>query len=333
MKTVRFQPTSSPKPRFTPGKRHRSQSLRAPAFLVGFATFLLSMPASALVTFDLHYQGLDEIDLGDVPAGGEITLDLDIYYDGGPLDLHGIGASVFFDPARADFLGGTRNTDVILGETIAVGDTSIVAGGLPSVWDPLILGLAHHPGSDLWPINQVSTVSAISLDPAPRGTETLASHSLTFSVHDIVTFDVTFGQGDALVLRDLLGQVTVCGRGGSGADITTGECIDEGLVEFDGFRITSNGVAAPTPVPIFDTEPDPDDTDVPDDTGDTTPPDDTLDRTPPDDSTYWDLTSTSIGGSNGPVSGVPEPTSALLFGAGLVTAALGIRRPRSGRAD
>ncbi len=212
-----------------------------------------SEPASAIVIFDLHYQGQDEIELSDLPADGRITLDLDISWDGEPQGLAGIGISTRFDPVAASFVGGTTNRSTLFANPF--GGDGFLMGRPPHIvrdWvDPAYW--------DFWAINDVSTVNAIRL-PAPDhpGLEANA-FSLTFDVRDVATFDLLFGEGDGLLFAPPGGGLTGCFRS---ANVGAGDvrydqagCIAAGLVAFDGFRVVDRGRVADSPIAIFEQSP------------------------------------------------------------------------------
>jgi hypothetical protein len=223
---------------------------------LGFALIAVAMsnPAAAIVILDLHYQGQDEIELSALPAGGRITLDLDISWDGEPQGLVGIGISTRFDPAAASFVAGTSNRTTLFANPFG-GDGLMVGGGPPVIVRDAIEARTGRPAPG-WAINDVSTVNAIRL-PAPDSPGFEAgAYSLTFDVRDVVTFELLFGQGDALLFYPLGGALSSCyptlaGAVGSPRYDQAG-CVANGLVAFDGFRVVDGDRSAPSPVAIFD---------------------------------------------------------------------------------
>jgi hypothetical protein len=226
------------------------------SLVCGLLTIGMPDPAAAIVILDLHYQGQDEIELSALPADGRITLDLDISWDGEPQGLVGLGISTRFDPAAASFVAGTSNRTTLFANPYG-GDGLMVAGGggPPVIIRDAIEGRTGRPAPG-WAINDVSTVNAIRL-PAPDSPGLEAgAYSLTFDVRDVVTFDLLFGQGDALLFYPLGGALSSCYPTLSGAvgspRYDQAGCVANGLVAFDGFRVVDGERSAPSPVAIFD---------------------------------------------------------------------------------
>jgi hypothetical protein len=238
-----------------PGPLRFPVSLRPVAVAAIIATALavfLAGPARSTVVVDLHYQGLDEIELADLPADGRITLDVDLHWDGTPAGLVGIGFGVLFDPSSATFVSGTGGppstffADMYGGEGLyTAGPPKIIAEGYP----------AGDSGRRIWPSNLISSMGGIRL-PAPDhpGSE-LGAYQLTFDVRDVSTFEVLLGVGDAALFFPVGGTYTTCypdGLSVGAVSYDAAQCVAAGLVAFDGFRVVDGDRVGETPMPIFD---------------------------------------------------------------------------------
>ncbi len=240
-----------------PGPMGFPVSLRPVALAAVLATalaVLLAGPARSTVIVDLHYQGLDEIDLADLPADGRITLDVDLHWDGTPAGLVGIGFGVLFDPVSATFVGGSGGGPSTTFFANAHGGDGLFTQGPPTIIANRFP--SGHSGRRIWPSNLISGMGGVRL-PAPDnpGSE-FGAYQLTFDVRDVSTFEVLLGEGDAALFSPVGGSYSSChADGGSplgGTTYSASQCVAAGLVAFDGFRVVDGDRVGATPAPIHE---------------------------------------------------------------------------------